>query len=68
MEDLKCIIRLLVEEEPLDQIYHDHPLMCDYKDMRECQIEPYRLPIYQVNKRAGTITFERTGDHDDMFE
>ncbi len=68
MEAFKRVIRLLIDEEPLDQVYHDHSLKGDYKNRRECHIEPDWLLVYQVNKREETIIFERTGSHADIFE
>ncbi len=68
IEAFKRVIRLLIDEGPLDQVYHDHSLKGDYKNRRECHIEPDWLLVYQVNKREETIIFERTGSHADIFE
>lgn len=45
--------------------YHDHWLMGDYADRRECHIEPDRLLIYKPSMTE--IIFERTGTHSDLF-
>ncbi len=63
---LKEIMRVLVEEKPLSAKYRDHPLTGNYSGHRECHIQPDWLLIYK--KVAGTIIFERTGTHSDLFK
>ena len=40
MAKLREIIQLLVEGSPLPQRYKDHPLAGNWKDCRDCHIEP----------------------------
>lgn len=63
---LKEIMIKLTSEEPLALKHKDHKLTSNYKDHRECHIEPDWLLIYQVN--AKEITFVRTGTHSDLFK
>lgn len=65
IEKLKQVIRLLVEEKPLPPNFRDHALIGNYKDRRECHIEPNWLLIYK--KELSIIIFERTGTHSDLF-
>ncbi len=65
IEKLKTVIRLLAEGKPLPLQFRDHPLVGNYKDRRECHIEPNWLLIYK--KEANTIILERTGTHSDLF-
>ena len=65
-ENLKKVIRKLVNEEHLDANYKDHRLMGNYKGRRECHIEPDWLLIYKIT--GSGIIFERTGTHSDLFE
>lgn len=67
IEKLKTVIRLLVGEKELDRTYRDHNLTGDFKDRRECHIEPDWLLVYKVNRRDKIIIFERTGSHSDVF-
>jgi len=39
----------------------------DYRDRRECLIEPDWLLIYKIDSEKGLIVFERTGSHADLF-
>lgn len=68
VEKLKVVIRLLIDEKKLDASYREHNLKGNYKDRKECHIEPDWLLVYKVNKKEKTIAFERTGSHADIFE
>lgn len=63
---IKVVIQKLVCEEPLEAKYRDHKLTGNYKDRRECHIEPDWLLIYK--KSGSDIIFERTGTHSDLFD
>lgn len=63
---IKEVLKKLINEEQLDARYKDHRLVGNYKDRRECHIEPDWLLIYK--KTRGEIVFERTGTHSDLFE
>ncbi|ABC76497.1 type II toxin-antitoxin system YafQ family toxin [Syntrophus aciditrophicus] len=64
-ESLKAVMRDLIEERPLDQKYRDHLLIGNFKDRRECHINPDWLLIYRID--GNRIIFERTGTHSDLF-
>lgn len=66
---LEDVVTLLVEETPLDPEYHDHALTDskDYKNMRECHIEPDWLLVYKVEKDRIILKLIRTGTHSDLF-
>lgn len=57
----------LIHAEPLDKKYKDHNLGGDFKDRRECHIEPDWLLVYKLNQQEMEIIFERTGSHADIF-
>jgi mRNA interferase YafQ len=63
---LKAILSALINEEPLAERRHDHPLAGNYGGRRECHIEPDWLLIYKLLNNE--IIFERTGTHADLFE
>ena len=63
---LKPIIKNLINKKPLPENCRDHRLVGNYRDRRECHIEPDWLLIYKVTKEE--ITFERTGTHSDLFK
>ncbi len=58
---------MLVKEIPLHSRFRDHPLKGDYRNRRECHIEPDWLLIYKIDSEKGLIVFERTGSHADLF-
>lgn len=63
---LQNIIRHLANEKGLEARYRDHALLGEYKDCRECHIEPDWLLIYLL---SGTeLVLVRTGTHSDLFE
>ena len=66
IEKLKAVLASLINEEPLAERYRDHPLKGNYKNRRECHLEPDWLLIYKLNDDE--IIFERTGRHSDLFE
>jgi mRNA interferase YafQ len=66
IEKLKQVLTALINEEPLAERYRDHPLKGNFKNRRECHLEPNWLLIYKLNDDE--IIFERTGTHSDLFE
>ena len=68
-KELEKVITLFVEEQPLPEKYRDHALTNsrNYKDMRECHIEPDWLLVYKVLKEALLLRLIRTGSHSDLF-
>ena len=66
IEKLKQVLTALINEEPLAERYRDHPLKGNFKNRRECHLEPDWLLIYKLNDDE--IIFERTGTHSDLFE
>jgi mRNA interferase YafQ len=62
---IKAAIILLINEKPLDARMKDHLLRGNFKDRRECHLEPDWLLIYRLD--GSRIIFERTGTHADLF-
>jgi mRNA interferase YafQ len=62
---LRETILLLVEGTPMPPRYKDHPLAGNWKDCRDCHIEPDWLLIYRVDGNA--VYLVRTGTHSDLF-
>lgn len=63
------VVSLLCEEKPLPEKYRDHDLANsrNYKDMRECHIQPDWLLVYKVYKDILILKLIRTGTHSDLF-
>ncbi len=69
-EDLLwAVVDKLLKEEKLEPKYKDHQLVNsrNYKNMRECHIEPDWLLVYYKTKYRITLVLSRTGTHSDLF-
>ena len=65
MDKLKELIKKLVQDRILPARYKDHPLRGDYRDCRDCHIEPDWILIYRV--KGNELYLVRTGTHSDLF-
>ena len=68
-QELEEVVSILQAEKPLPEKYRDHDLTNsrDYKDMRECHIEPDWLLVYKVYRDMLILRLIRTGSHSDLF-
>ena len=66
LEKCKVVIELLSTGEPLDPIYHDHSLSGNWKNHRDCHIEPDWILIYRLSKSE--LVLERSGSHSELFK
>ncbi|MBO4872142.1 MAG: type II toxin-antitoxin system YafQ family toxin [Lachnospiraceae bacterium] len=66
---LETVLDYLVNEQPLPEKYRDHALANsrNYKDMRECHIEPDWLLVYKIYQDILILRLIRTGAHSDLF-
>ena len=62
---IKFVITELANEKDLPPSNKDHLLTGNYKDCRECHIEPDWLLVYELFETE--IRFLRTGTHSDLF-
>lgn len=63
---LKKIILSLTERKPLERNFLDHSLKGNFKDCRECHIEPDFLLIYKIVNE--TLILVRCGSHSELYE
>jgi len=63
---LEKIVKLLVSRQSLDPQYRDHLLSGNWKNHRDCHIEPDWLLVYRVDD--GNLYLERTGSHAELFK
>lgn len=61
------VVDRLANDEVLEAKYKDHCLTGDYKDCRECHIEPDWLLIYKKYESELILMLVRTGSHSDLF-
>ena len=64
---LEDVIEKIANREKLDERYHDHPLVGNYQDYRECHIKPDWLLIYYINDKQVRLFLFRTGTHSDLY-
>ena len=72
---IKTVVRLFnVLGEPIDggeelpAENHDHPLIGNWVNHRECHIAPNWLLIYQIHEGILILELTRTGSHSDLFQ
>ncbi|MBQ8464813.1 MAG: type II toxin-antitoxin system YafQ family toxin [Alphaproteobacteria bacterium] len=66
--ELKLVLDLLLNEQPLPKKYKDHCLSGNYKNYRECHIKPDLLLIYKVVKEELVLYAVHIGSHSDLFK
>ena len=64
------MLNYLVNMKPLPSKYRDHILQDsrDYKNVRECHINPDWLLIYRIDKNTLILELIRTGSHSELFQ
>ena len=63
--DLVEIVAMLAAGEALPQRHHDHPLVGEWKDHRDCHIKPDLVLIYR-KKDERTLDLVRLGSHSEL--
>jgi mRNA interferase YafQ len=58
-------IELIANDLPLEANRHDHPLIGDWKDHRDCHIRPDLILIYQ-KPDGGTLRLVRLGSYSEL--
>ena len=66
---LEKVLTLLCNEQPLPVSYRDHALVNsrNFKDLRECHIEPNWLLIYKIVHETLVLKLIRTVSHSALF-
>ena len=67
LDKLQTVINILASQQKLDEKYRDHNLIGEYRDFRECHIEPDWLLVYRINEDELELFLFRTGTHSDLF-
>ena len=66
IKKLQSIVTQLANNETLHTRHRDHPLMGEWKNCRDCHIDPDWILIYYAD--SNTLRLERTGSHSDLFK
>ena len=67
IQDLDAVIRLLVQQLPLEKKHVDHPLGGNWIGSRECHVNPDVLLIYRIDDTSSVLFLERFGSHSELF-
>ena len=62
------VVEKLANGEVLEAKYRDHALTGNYKDSRECHIEPDWLLIYEIKNETLVLLLSRVGSHSELFK
>lgn len=68
--DISMIIEvmdIIINEKPLLSKHCNHPLFGKWEGSFDCHIQGDWILIYKPNPKAGTVTFQQTGTHSDLF-
>lgn len=73
VQDLLQVVAALVQDLPLEPKHHDHPLVGNWQDYRECHIKPDWLLIYKRqdppdHNQPKMLILVRTGSHAELFD
>ncbi len=63
--DLVPLLESLVNDQALEPRHHDHALIGEWKDHRDCHIKPDLVLIYQIPD-AFTLRLVRLGSHSEL--
>ncbi len=61
-DDLLKVVAMLANDEPLAERHHDHPLVGEWRDHRDCHIKPDLVLIYRKTDE-NTLDLVRLGSH-----
>ena len=62
------VIDILANGEILDAKYKDHSLTGNYRETRECHVEPDWLLIYEIRGDVLVLMHYRLGSHSELFK
>lgn len=63
---LLSVIDQLAASQELEKKYQEHRLLGEWKDHKECHIEPDWILIFRLIEDA--LILERTGSHSELFK
>jgi len=66
IDKLRVVIEKLATGENLESKYKDHQLSGNWKNHRNCHIEPDWILIYRST--GDELSLERTGSHSELFK
>ncbi len=68
IDKLFAVVEKLANGEILEIKYRDHELTGNYKDCRECHIEPDWLLVYEIINNKLVLMLYHVGSHSELFK
>ena len=68
LDKLFDVIETIASGKILEAKYKDHELSGNYKDTRECHVEPDWLLIYSIQNDVLILMLYRLGSHSELFK
>ncbi len=68
LEEMFTVIDILANGNKLEAKYKDHALLGDYKNVRECHIQPDWLLVYEYIENVLVLSLNRIGTHSEVFK
>jgi mRNA interferase YafQ len=65
MGKLRDVLQMSIDGQTLPPRYRYHPLLGEWKHLRDCHIEPDWLLLYELDGEE--LHLVRTGTHSDLF-
>ncbi len=62
------VIAILADGQNLEPKYRDHALVGNYKNVRECHIQPDWLLVYEYIEDILVLSLNRIGTHSEVFK
>ncbi|MBQ9538176.1 MAG: type II toxin-antitoxin system YafQ family toxin [Treponema sp.] len=66
--ETKEVIRKLAYGKPLEEKYHDHQLVGQLKEFRDCHIRPDLVLVYRIREKILELYVYRVGSHSKLYK
>lgn len=66
-QETKEVITKLAQGKQLEEKYHDHQLLGQLKDYRDCHVRPDLVLIYRIKEQVLELYLYRIGSHSKLL-
>lgn len=67
-QETKEVITKLAQGKTLEEKYHDHQLLGQLKDYRDCHVRPDLVLIYRIKEQVLELYLYRIGSHSKLLK
>jgi mRNA interferase YafQ len=68
LQELKEVIKYILNEQALPASYKDHNLIGNWVGRRECHVKYNVLLVYKIFPDSKEVLFERIGSHSELLK